>query len=53
MTALTPRRPIKSVRITVLELQLEQAIIALLAIGTALAVIGAANIAGYIVGRFG
>lgn len=53
MTALAPRRPLKSVRITVIELQIEQAIIGLIAIGIALTIIGAANLAGYIVGRFG
>lgn len=46
------RLPVESVRLTVADVRHDHAIVALIAIGSALAVIGAANIAGFIVGRF-
>lgn len=52
MTALT-RHPIESVRLTVADVRYEQAIVALLAFGSALAVVALAYIAGFAVGRFG
>lgn len=51
MTALT-RRPIESVRLTVADVRYEQAVVALIAIGTALAVIALAYAGGYLVGMF-
>lgn len=51
MTALT-RRPIESTRLTVADVRYEQAIVALLAFGTALAVVASAYLAGFVVGRF-
>lgn len=52
MTALAPRRQIESVRLTAGDVRHEHAIVALVVLGAAVAIIGAANIAGFIVGRF-
>lgn len=52
MSALTPRRPIESERITVTDVRRQHTIVALVAIGTALGLIVVAHMAGFIVGRF-
>lgn len=45
------RRPIESVRLTVADVRYEQATIALLSAGTALAIVAFAYFAGFLVGR--
>lgn len=46
------RLPVESARLSVADVRHEHATIALIAIGSALAIIAAANILGFIVGRF-